>query len=419
MRQTKKLYGSGGMKVETVLYLSPNVITKERTFDPVTSKVASVALAGTIFVSSTLPHASAGEIAVHTTEQVEIIAPEIDPVVFSPVKKYGSDFGKLASLTQRETERLYNSMIRPLPRASYDEVSSPFAPRELVQGESFHHGVDYPAAIGTPVYAAKEGVVLYAGEASGYGGWVVLQHDIEGQTYYTIYGHMKPEDHKVKEGDRVKQGDILSLVGNEGTSTGAHLHFSIAKTRSKESPRAFSGYINPVFAVDQKTSDSFAYQGYAKEIAYTEGDYWAFAQRAAKETGWDPVFIYSQWQHETADFTSNVFRKNNNLAGQTWNQNMPASIKGTARPAAEGGHYIRYKDPVEGYVDFVQNNPRYRYVKEKMSAEEQAIEVKRAGWAVDERYAEKLIAKISENRKKFNIPEDIPFVASSEGGNHS
>ena len=359
-----------------------------------------------------------------------IQAAESEPVAFNPDEVYGKEFIKhgkplLASLTASQETALKNSMIRPLPRSSYGQISSAFEPRNLVEGEDFHHGVDYPSPIGTPVYAAADGKVIYAGKAGGYGGWIVLEHVLNEKTFYTIYGHMKPESSLVNEGDTVKQGTQISLVDSQGTSTGPHLHFSIAASRNPDSPRHFYEYINPTFAVDMEKSDTYAYEGFSSPIveetsSFAEEDYWHFAQKAAEQTGWDPILIFSQWQHETKHFTSNVFRKNNNIAGQTWNANMPESIKGTPRPAIEGGYYIKYADPVVGYVDFILNNPRYQHVKEKATAEEQAIELKRAGWAVDELYAEKLIAKIAENREKFGIvkpaeaPKDEKIVETAE-----
>lgn len=51
---------------------------------------------------------------------------------------------------------------------------------------------------------------------------------------------------------------------------------------------------------------------------------------------------------------------NNNIAGQTWQPYMSEVLRGSARPKVEGGYYIKYADPVIGYVDFIQTNGRYR-----------------------------------------------------------
>lgn len=88
-----------------------------------------------------------------------------------------------------------------------------------------HQGVDLAGPIGTPVYAACDGKVVQAGAASGFGQWVVLEHEIDGQVYGTVYGHV--ETFLVKEGDTVTAGQQIATIGNRGQSTGPHLHFEI------------------------------------------------------------------------------------------------------------------------------------------------------------------------------------------------
>jgi murein DD-endopeptidase MepM/ murein hydrolase activator NlpD len=87
---------------------------------------------------------------------------------------------------------------------------------------SMHWGIDLAAPLGTPIYAATDGVVLKAGPASGFGNAIYIQNadgDVE------IYGHMKY--YNVKAGDVVHAGDQIAKVGNQGQSTGPHLHFEL------------------------------------------------------------------------------------------------------------------------------------------------------------------------------------------------
>jgi murein DD-endopeptidase MepM/ murein hydrolase activator NlpD len=85
----------------------------------------------------------------------------------------------------------------------------------------FHDGIDVAAPYGAPVYAMSDGVVLYAGPARGYGTEVVLSHK-GGVT--TVYGHLS----RVLVGSgAVKAGQPIALVGNEGESTGPHLHAEV------------------------------------------------------------------------------------------------------------------------------------------------------------------------------------------------
>lgn len=87
---------------------------------------------------------------------------------------------------------------------------------------TFHYGIDLAAPLGTPIYAAVDGVVLRAGPATGFGNAVYIE-DTEGNT--EVYGHMKY--YSVKAGQVVHAGDQIAKVGSEGESTGPHLHFQI------------------------------------------------------------------------------------------------------------------------------------------------------------------------------------------------
>lgn len=87
---------------------------------------------------------------------------------------------------------------------------------------AMHWGIDLAAPIGTPIYAAADGVVLEAGPASGFGNVIYIQHD-NGDV--TVYGHEKVVE--VEVGEIVHAGQEIAQVGNEGQSTGPHLHFEV------------------------------------------------------------------------------------------------------------------------------------------------------------------------------------------------
>ncbi|ANI91880.1 SPBc2 prophage-derived uncharacterized transglycosy lase YomI [Dietzia timorensis] len=97
-------------------------------------------------------------------------------------------------------------------------VTSSFGPR----WGTFTNGTDFGAPIGTPLYAAKSGVVEEAGPASGYGLWIRIRTD-EGELLE--YGHNN--ENFVQKGQRVQAGDVIGTVGNRGDSTGPHLHFGV------------------------------------------------------------------------------------------------------------------------------------------------------------------------------------------------
>jgi len=103
-------------------------------------------------------------------------------------------------------------------------ISGAFGERlDPFSGEgAFHRGIDISAAYGSPVVAPAEGVVTFAGWASGYGKLVVVEHS-GGVT--TRYGHLS--GFSVTEGQAVNRGDTLGYVGLSGRSTGPHLHYEV------------------------------------------------------------------------------------------------------------------------------------------------------------------------------------------------
>jgi len=87
-----------------------------------------------------------------------------------------------------------------------------------------HEGIDIEAPRGTAVHATGDGVVSYVGRRGGYGNVVEIDH---GFGYVTLYGHL--EKSLVREGEKVKRGDVIALSGSSGLSTGPHLHYGITK----------------------------------------------------------------------------------------------------------------------------------------------------------------------------------------------
>lgn len=112
--------------------------------------------------------------------------------------------------------------IYPLAEGTYT-LTSPFGPRP----GGFHQGQDMGAAVGTDIFASGDGVVVEAGPASGFGNWIVIDHQVDGQTVSTVYGHMFAAGVLVGPGDQVRAGDHIGEVGNDGQSTGPHLHFEV------------------------------------------------------------------------------------------------------------------------------------------------------------------------------------------------
>jgi murein DD-endopeptidase MepM/ murein hydrolase activator NlpD len=87
---------------------------------------------------------------------------------------------------------------------------------------ALHAGIDIAGAIGTPIYAVADGVVIDVGPTAGYGAWVKLRHN-DGTV--TLYGHINTWT--VSIGQRVFAGDQIATIGNRGFSTGPHCHFEV------------------------------------------------------------------------------------------------------------------------------------------------------------------------------------------------
>jgi murein DD-endopeptidase MepM/ murein hydrolase activator NlpD len=107
----------------------------------------------------------------------------------------------------------------------FSRISSGFSMRvHPISGNwKQHKGIDFAAATGTPIRAAGDGVVDFAGmDRSGYGNMVVLKH---WANYSTAYAHMSRFATGLKKGQKVAQGEVIGYVGSTGWSTGAHLHY--------------------------------------------------------------------------------------------------------------------------------------------------------------------------------------------------
>ena len=87
-----------------------------------------------------------------------------------------------------------------------------------------HRGVDFAAPSGTPIMAAGDGVVEFAGNNGGYGRYLKIRHNA---SYKSAYAHLKGFSKGVRVGSRVKQGQVIAYVGSTGMSTGPHLHYEI------------------------------------------------------------------------------------------------------------------------------------------------------------------------------------------------
>jgi len=107
------------------------------------------------------------------------------------------------------------------------QLTSNFGPRN----GSFHDGIDIAAPVGTRVLAAADGKVIFSDVLRGYGNVVIVRH---GGGYLTVYAHHRTN--LVKEGQSVRQGEVLAEVGQTGRATGPSLHFEVRKDNLARNP---------------------------------------------------------------------------------------------------------------------------------------------------------------------------------------
>ena len=119
----------------------------------------------------------------------------------------------------------------PLAKGSYSLGDGLGAGRD-------HGGQDLPAASGTPVLAAKDGVLERREDPGGYGTYAVIKHPDGSET---LYGHLSAYG-QFETGQQVKAGDVIGKVGSTGRSTGPHLHFEIKLNGNRVEPREYVNF---------------------------------------------------------------------------------------------------------------------------------------------------------------------------------
>lgn len=145
-------------------------------------------------------------------------------------------------------ERMLASIpaVQPLSNKDLSHIASGFGYRidPIYKTPKMHTGLDFAAAIGTPIYAAADGKISStAFDEGGYGNHVIISH---GYGYQTLYGHMVRI--KIKPGDAVKRGQLIGWVGSTGKSTGPHCHYEVIRNGEKIDPVHY--FFNDLSATD-------------------------------------------------------------------------------------------------------------------------------------------------------------------------
>ncbi len=141
---------------------------------------------------------------------------------------YGYKIDDKIEYFDEEGENLRSQFLKaPL---SYKRISSRFSNARrhpITKKVRPHHGVDYAAPSGTPVYAIGNGVVIAKGwDSKGGGNYVKIKHN---SVYTTLYMHLRGFASGLSKGKRVSQGEVIGYVGSTGMATGPHLDFRVYK----------------------------------------------------------------------------------------------------------------------------------------------------------------------------------------------
>ena len=162
---------------------------------------------------------------------------ETGNIIFADLKLSGIN-NSLYYFDKKKSEGHYDENGRSVKKALMKtpingaRLSSSFGMRKHpIDGyNKMHKGTDFAAPMGTPIMASGNGIVTRARWCGGGGNCIKIKHN---STYQTIYAHMKSFARGIKEGLRVKQGQIIGYVGSTGKSTGPHLHYEVIENGKK------------------------------------------------------------------------------------------------------------------------------------------------------------------------------------------
>jgi len=172
-------------------------------------------------------------------ESAAAVSSDGDPqfrALFASYKRVGGDVQGTVSVPS----------FRPVRAASF---TSGFGVRsDPFRGSAaMHAGIDLAGPLGTPIYAAADGIVGRAQWANGYGNLVELEH---GRGIQTRYGHLSQI--LVRDGQRVRRGELIARMGSTGRSTGSHLHYEVRLDGRAVNPIPFLQSADYVVAAQER-----------------------------------------------------------------------------------------------------------------------------------------------------------------------
>ncbi len=165
------------------------------------------------------------------------VAKKLDRIA-SQLVVQSKSYDEVFDLAKRKNEMLTSiPAIRPVKDKDFRRISSYFGYRTdpFYKVKKLHEGVDFSTPAGTDVFATGDGVVETVEKSYyGYGNTVIINH---GFGYKTVYSHLSA--FKVKQGEKIKRGQLIAKTGNTGKSTSPHLHYEVRKNNVPINPIHF------------------------------------------------------------------------------------------------------------------------------------------------------------------------------------
>ncbi len=173
-------------------------------------------------------------------QQIEATRQDVKTSYDEKSKQYKKQTNQLSDLKKQYEAMAPDQFLMP----AEGRLSQGFGAASGQFGYTFHNGLDIAAKTGTPIYAAEAGKVTKVSASGPYGNHVQIEHNVDGQTWTTVYAHM----HKVnvKLGQTVRQGEAIGQIGTTGNSSGPHLHFEIHKGNYNFSASSAGNAIDPM-----------------------------------------------------------------------------------------------------------------------------------------------------------------------------
>jgi murein DD-endopeptidase MepM/ murein hydrolase activator NlpD len=139
------------------------------------------------------------------------------------------EYGQMQNLAENAGYTVNNSGPIRWPFNSPVPLGDLFGPRvaPCPGCSTFHNGTDFETGNLAPVYATAAGTVTQAGIIGDLGEAVEIDHDVNGNKFTSVYGHMSMDSLTVSVGDKITEGELVGLTGSTGESTGPHLFFGI------------------------------------------------------------------------------------------------------------------------------------------------------------------------------------------------